>query len=189
MLQILHRRDILPGGDYLLHVMKYSYFTYRDRLYRLTLFVFLWVLGVSFGALPARIIFYKYNPLMLVGNFSVVSIVPMILVKIFPLIISIFISLYISDHLILMLAFIRSFLFGFCIGIICYIYSSAAWLVHILLLFSGLFVNVILLHYWMSILLFHRRSLYSAVVISGIVLMVVIVEQCFIVPLLGMLNI
>ena len=172
-----------------MHVMKYSFFTSKDQIHRLTIFVFLWVLGLSFGILPARVIFHKYKPLMLAGNFSGVSIVPMILVKIFPLIISIFISLYISDYLILVLAFIRSFIFGFCIGIIYSIYSSAAWLIHMLILLSGLFLNVILLHYWMSILLFHRRSFYNAVIISGLILLAVISEQCFIAPLLAMLNI
>lgn len=171
-----------------MRVMNYSFFTSGYRIYRLSYMAFSWILGISVGILTARVILKLHNPLMLVGNYAGVSIVPIILVKVLPLFVSIFLSLYFSDQLILILAFIRSFLFGFCSSVIYCIYDHTAWLIHILLLFTGFFVNVALLYYWISILLFHRRSLFAASIISGIILLVLIAEQCFLVPLLAMLN-
>lgn len=177
----------LLGGNCLLHVSKSYYFFPKIHFIYVIFLALFWILGTTTGICLSRITFLNCFPLMLTFDLYGVSIVSVFLVKIFPLFITIFISLYISDPLISAFAFARAVLFGFCIGIIYCMYRSSGWLVQLLLLFSGPLVNVVLLCYWISILLFNQRSLNSAIRCASILFLVLFVELCFVMPFVNTL--
>lgn len=166
-----------------------SFFIPKSCKSNIIYLAFFWVLGSMVGVWLSRIIYNTYFPLMLAYNKIGVSIVTMVFVKTFPLVILVFVSLYITDRWIPLFAFIRSALFSFCSGIIYCVYCSSGWLLSFLLLFSGIWINVILLQYWIYILFHKQRSFRKAAYCILAILCVQLAERFLVYPLLSVLDI
>ena len=79
-----------------------------------------------------------------------VSIVGLMLTLVLPLVITILSGIYNKNYLLFMVAILRGFVFGYCLFGFSVLYSSSAWLMHILLCYSNCATSLVLLWLWFS---------------------------------------
>ncbi len=155
---------------------------------RVIFLAFLWVCTLLLGVILARVLCGRTFSLMHTVIDSGVSIVPVILVRFFPLIVSAILAFFFSNKYIPIVAFFRAICYGFCSGCIYIIFGKAGWLLHLLIMFSGALANVALLFFWLHILVSARR-IGTAFFISGaVILFSIVIEALFVYPVLATLK-
>lgn len=149
----------------------------------------LWLTGILSGVFLAKYEYRLLFPMMLAAADDSVSIIAVVFIRTLPLIVSAFIALYISIKLIPVLAFFRALSYGFCSGLVYYFYGSAGWLFHLLMMFSGLLTNVVVLFFWLHLMVSRERISTVFFICIAITAVIIVVEVILIAPVLATLSI
>lgn len=149
---------------------------------------FSWTLGLSAGVYFAGTMQSSVFSLMRAAASSRVSIVGLIVLLIFPLLLSAF-AVYLSAPICLLpVSFCRGAAFGFCSLGALYAFGSAGWLVRLMLLFSASAMTVPLFWFWIRHIsgnkLLLRRDL---AVCSALAVVIGIIDYFLVSPYLVML--
>lgn len=139
-----------------------------------------WTLGICLGAYFAALSFDNVSFLMRTVVSNRVSISGMLLAAFFPLTLTAIFILFSLRFFLLLLAFCKAFSFSFCACCILYVYGSSGWLIQQLLLFSDLFLILILLWLWIR-LLSSNDSIKKDLLICSFLSLFVGSVDCFIV--------
>jgi len=123
-------------------ILKDSY----SRAFSVLTLLFTWISGILFGYF-----FYEpsFSSLMRSAVSEPVSIVGLFSCVILPLLCSCFFLVMKQPVLILIVCFVKAVSFGFSCGMLAQLFTSAAWLVRFLFLFSDSCFSIILLFLWL----------------------------------------
>lgn len=140
-------------------MFRISVFFKRYRCsFRVVFLAFFWTASLIYGVyISAQDL--SVVSLMRLLPYCQVSIVGLIAVSFLPLLITIVCAYYRKPIVIYSILVCKGFLSGYCIGGLASAYSSAGWLIDILLLFSDSCITVILFWFWYRHLIRNEHSL------------------------------
>lgn len=109
---------------------------------------FFWLAGISFGLYAANLASVHISSLMLTLVDQRVSIVGMLIIFIFPLLLSAVLIHFSAHRLLFLFAFLKAFCYSFSSCCIFLSFGSAGWLIQSLLMFSDTVLAIVLLWFW-----------------------------------------
>ena len=162
----LFRKDIF-------HKLQYCYFFVS------------WLFGLLFGIWFANAFSDNFSSLMRGMLNASVSIVGLLVVVLFPLLISVFCLFSYRPLIFLLLSFAEALSFGFIGSLIMMNVSSGRWFILLLIFVPNLPIYAMLIHRWYSMITYKQRSMWTECYTSAIVGIIVVgIHYLVISPLL-----
>ena len=164
---------------------RFSYIGGRADSFHVYLLAFIWTFGLSGGILFSLKAEPLFTSRMCAGVLTSVSIPGLLLLMIFPFILSLFAIRFRAMWAVFILALLKSFIYGFSRCMIIHIYFRAGWLVNILLFFSDTAISLLLLWYWISCLAHAGKwTLKTCFGLCAGAVLICVLDCCFVLPVL-----
>lgn len=179
----LFTKDI--GGTVMVYIGHQNETHYWYRKASIPLLAFFWCVGLLFGALSAICAGEQTISLMRTLPQGGVSIVSLLVSQSLPFLISAY-AVYIHlPWLLFPIAFGKAFTFSLCASLITVTYSSAGWLLRLLLMFSDLALCPLLILFWVRHIRNDRKLKWQELLAFAVAVVVcVYVDQTFVSPFL-----